>query len=100
MGLAEHDLMRLVAVYGYLAVLVVVGLESTGIPLPGETMLVTAAIYAGATHQLNILGVISAAAAGAILGDNLGFAIGYWGGYRLLRRFGRAAQALESAPVR
>lgn len=81
--------MRLVAVYGYLAVLVVVGLESAGLPLPGETMLVTAAIYAGATHQLNIVGVISAAAAGAILGDNLGFVIGYWGGYRLLRRVGR-----------
>lgn len=81
--------MRLVAVYGYLAVLVVVGLESTGVPLPGETMLLTAAIYAGTTHQLSIVGVITAAAAGAILGDNLGFVIGYWGGYRFLRRFGR-----------
>ena len=60
---------NLVAQYGYLAVLVIVGLESTGVPLPGETTLVAAALYAGATHNLNIVGVVIAAAVGAILGD-------------------------------
>lgn len=79
----------LVAHYGYLAVLGVVALESLGIPLPGETTLIAAALYAGATHRLNIVGVIAAASAGAILGDNIGYVIGHQGGYRLLLRYGR-----------
>jgi len=88
-------LTNLVAQYGYLAVLVIVGLESTGIPLPGETTLVAAALYAGATHNLNIVGVVIAAAVGAILGDNLGYLIGHWGGYRLLIRYGRYIRLSE-----
>ena len=86
---------NLVAQYGYLAVLVIVGLESTGVPLPGETTLVGAALYAGATHNLNIVGVVIAAAVGAILGDNLGYLIGHWGGYRLLIRYGRYIRLSE-----
>src|SRR5205085_12185386 len=82
------DVTHLLSVYGYWAVLVAVGLESTGIPFPGETTLLVAAVYAGTTHRLNIVGVIAAAAAGAILGDNLGFWVGREGGYRLLRRYG------------
>jgi membrane protein DedA with SNARE-associated domain len=58
-----------------------------GIPLPGETTLVTAGIYAGTTHRLNIALVIGAAAVGAIAGDNLGFWIGRTFGYRLLLRY-------------
>jgi len=88
-------LTNLVAQYGYLAVLVIVGLESTGVPLPGETTLVAAALYAGATHNLNIVGVVIAAAVGAILGDNLGYLIGHWGGYRLLIRYGRYIRLSE-----
>ena len=65
------------------------GTESIGIPLPGETMLITAAIYAGTTHRLSITLVIIAAAAGAIIGDNIGYTIGRVGGYPLLHRFGR-----------
>ena len=80
---------HLVEQYGYLAVLVVVGLESLGIPLPGETVLISAALYAGATHHLHIIGVILAATTGAIVGDNLGYLVGHWGGYRLLVRYGR-----------
>lgn len=75
--------------YGYLAVLVIVGLESLGIPLPGEATLIAAALYAGATHRLSIIGVIAAASAGAIIGDNIGYLIGHWGGYRLVMRYGR-----------
>jgi membrane protein DedA with SNARE-associated domain len=86
---ATHDLVHLLAAYGYWAVLLFVAIESTGIPFPGETMLLAAAIYAGTTHHLQIPLVIAAAAAGAILGDNLGFVIGRDGGYRLLRRYGR-----------
>jgi membrane protein DedA with SNARE-associated domain len=83
------NLDSLLATYGYLAVFIVVGIESIGIPVPGETMLVTAAIYAGTTHRLSIAWVIAAAAAGAIVGDNIGYLIGRSGGYRLLRRYGR-----------
>jgi membrane protein DedA with SNARE-associated domain len=81
----EHAL----ATFGYLAVFVAVGLESTGIPFPGETALVAAAVYAGTGGPLSIVGVIIAAAAGAIAGDNTGYAIGHTGGYALLNRFAR-----------
>jgi membrane protein DedA with SNARE-associated domain len=81
--------MDLLANYGYLAVFLFIAIESTGIPFPGETMLITASIYAGHTHRLNIILVIASTAAGAIIGDNLGYAVGRWGGYRLLRRYGR-----------
>src|SRR3989442_11969119 len=87
--IATSDLMHWLATYGYWAVLVFVAIESTGIPFPGETMLLVAAIYAGTTHQLFLPLVIVAAASGAILGDNLGFWAGREGGYRLLRRNAR-----------
>jgi membrane protein DedA with SNARE-associated domain len=83
------NLTHLLTTYGYAAVVVFVAIESTGIPFPGETMLLVAAIYAGTTHRLSIVLVIVAAACGAIVGDNLGYWIGREGGYRLLRRFGR-----------
>lgn len=82
------DLTHLLATYGYWIVLLFVAIESIGIPFPGETMLLAAAIYAGTSHHLQIPLVIAAAAAGAILGDNIGFWVGREGGYRLLRRFG------------
>jgi membrane protein DedA with SNARE-associated domain len=83
------NLDSLLATYGYLAVFIFVGVESLGIPVPGETMLVTAAIYAGTTGRLSIFWVIVASSAGAIVGDNIGYAIGRTGGYRLLKRYGR-----------
>jgi membrane protein DedA with SNARE-associated domain len=86
----------LIAHYGYLAVFAIVGLESFGIPLPGETTLISAALYAGATHRLNIVGVILAATAGAIIGDNLGYLAGHAGGYRLLVRYGRYIRFTEA----
>lgn len=78
----------LLSTYGYGLVLAVVALESAGLPLPGETVLISAAIYAGATHNMAIAGVIAAAAAGAILGDNIGFWIGREAGPPILERFG------------
>jgi membrane protein DedA with SNARE-associated domain len=74
--------------FGYVAVFVAVALESTGIPFPGETALIAAAVYAGTGRPLNIVGVIVAAAAGAITGDNTGYTVGRFGGYALVRRFG------------
>ena len=87
--LALIGLKQALSTYGYLAVFIFVGIESLGIPFPGETMLVTAAIYAGTTGNLYIPVVIGAAATGAIVGDNIGFGVGHWGGYRLLVRYGK-----------
>ncbi len=84
-----NNLGNFLSIYGYWAVLFFVAIESTGIPFPGETMLIFASVYAGTTHRLSIILVIAAAAVGAILGDNGGFWVGREGGYRLLRRYGR-----------
>jgi membrane protein DedA with SNARE-associated domain len=81
---AQH----LVGQYGYGAVFLLVMLESAGIPMPGETVLVSAAVYAGTRHGLDIRGVIAAAAAGAIIGDNIGFWVGREFGEPLLERWG------------
>ncbi len=72
-----------------------VGIESIGIPFPGETTLIAAAAYAGSTHKLNIGFVIAAAAAGAIIGDNIGFWIGREFGFRLLIRYGKYIRLTE-----
>ena len=73
--------------YGLIALFLVVMLESGGIPLPGETALVAAAIFAS-QGKLNIVEVIAAAAAAAIIGDNLGYWAGRTGGRKLLQRYG------------
>lgn len=62
--------------YGYVTIFLMVAIESMGVPVPGETILITAAVYAGTTHKLNIVSVILVASLGAIIGDNLGFWIG------------------------
>src|SRR3979409_446726 len=64
-------------------------LESMGIPMPGETALVTAALYAGSTHQIGIASVVLVAATAAIIGDNIGYLIGRSIGIRLVARYGR-----------
>lgn len=74
--------------YGYIVVFAVIGLEAMGLPLPGESMLIGASLYAATTGKLDIVFVIVAAAAGAILGDNLGYVIGRWAGFPLLKRYG------------
>ena len=79
---------HLVASYGYGVLFLLVAVESFGIPLPGETALVSAAAFAG-TGGLNILYVIAAAALGAIAGDNGGYWLGRKGGVTLVRRYGR-----------
>jgi membrane protein DedA with SNARE-associated domain len=78
----------LISNYGYYAVFLVIGLESVGIPLPGETVLIAAATYAATSGNLNIWVIFAAAAAGAILGDNVGYWIGNKGGYKLARKYG------------
>lgn len=63
-------------------------MECICIPVPGETALVTAAIYAGRTHDLNIWSVLVAAVLGAIFGNLIAFWIGRGYGYKLLWHYG------------
>lgn len=74
--------------YGYFAVGGLIMLEDFGVPTPGETILIAASVFAG-LGQLNIFLVVLVAFLAAIIGDNIGFAIGDFGGRRLINRFGK-----------
>jgi membrane protein DedA with SNARE-associated domain len=82
--------------YGYLGVALAVSLESMGVPIPGETALIAAAVYAGKTHELNIWVLVASATAGAIIGDNFGYWIGRELGFRMLLRYGSYIGLTES----
>jgi membrane protein DedA with SNARE-associated domain len=82
------DVQPLLEHYGYLAVGGFVLLEDFGVPVPGETILIAAAVFAGSGH-MNIALVILVAVLGAVIGDNIGFAVGHFGGRPLVERFGR-----------
>ena len=84
--MAQH-LTRLLQLYTYPVLLLLVLLESLGIPLPGEIALVTAAAYAANGH-ISIYVVILLAAIGASVGGVLGYGIGIKGGLPLIRRYG------------
>jgi membrane protein DedA with SNARE-associated domain len=83
-----HSLEPTLNSYGYLAVFGLVLLEDFGVPVPGETMLILGAVYAGA-GKLNIVVVGLLGFCGAVVGDNIGFAIGHFGGRPLVERYGR-----------
>jgi membrane protein DedA with SNARE-associated domain len=91
-----HFIEHLIHAYGLLAVALVVGLECVGVPLPGETALLGAAIYAGTKHDLNIVAVIVTAAAAAIVGRAAGYALGRGFGYWLLLRYGCYVRITEA----
>jgi membrane protein DedA with SNARE-associated domain len=82
------DLQPLLEHYGYLAVGGFVLLEDFGVPVPGEALLIAAAVFAG-SGNMNIAVVILVAVLGAIIGDNIGFVVGHFGGRPLAERFGR-----------
>jgi membrane protein DedA with SNARE-associated domain len=79
---------HLLQVFGYPLLFLIVMAESSGVPVPGETGLITAAVLAS-RGKLQIELVIVLAAAGAIVGDNIGYLIGRKGGRWLLERPGR-----------
>jgi membrane protein DedA with SNARE-associated domain len=93
--LSTHTIDGWLSSYGYLVVFLLVMVESIGVPVPGETALIGAALYAGSTHNLEIWGVIGVAIAGAVLGDNIGFSIGRYGGAKLLLRHGHKIRLHE-----
>jgi membrane protein DedA with SNARE-associated domain len=74
--------------YGYWLILLLVLLEDFGVPVPGETVMIAGAVYAG-HGQLNVVAVGVIAFVAAVAGDNIGFAIGHFGGRALVLRFGR-----------
>jgi membrane protein DedA with SNARE-associated domain len=82
--LIEHYML----VYGYWAVFFGVMLENAGVPVPGETILLIAGYYAS-IGEFNIALVMIIAASGAVVGDNIGFAIGHHYGRGVLLRVGR-----------
>jgi membrane protein DedA with SNARE-associated domain len=85
----------LIQTYGLWVLFGIVVLESMGVPMPGETALVTTALYSGSTHQIGIVWVVAVAAAAAIVGDNLGYLIGRSVGLRLIVRHGRYVRLHE-----
>jgi membrane protein DedA with SNARE-associated domain len=82
--------------YGYGGLFLLIFLESAGVPLPGEAALISAAVFAATTQGLDISLIIVVAASGAILGDNLGFWIGYRYGFNFLCRYGHYIHVSES----
>ena len=76
---------QLILDYGLYLLFLLVAVESMGVPLPGETALITAGVLASQGHY-SIVAVIVVAATGAIVGDNVGYWIGRKGGRALLNR--------------
>jgi membrane protein DedA with SNARE-associated domain len=98
-----HDASGLVAPYldryGYAAVFGALLLESFGLPLPGETALIAGAALAAQT-KLHLAPLLAGAWLAAVLGDNIGFAIGRFGGRRLIVRYGAKIGITESRLAR
>jgi len=80
-------LRRAVVEYGYWAVAGTLLLENAGIPLPGETILLLASFLAYSERQLDLVTIMIVATIAATVGDNLGFAFGYYGGRPLFERY-------------
>lgn len=88
-ALDHVQLIAILSSLGYLSVFLLITLENLGLPLPGETVLVGAAIYAGQTHQLDIIFIIFAAASGGALGGTIGFWLGRIFGPMLTDKYGK-----------
>jgi membrane protein DedA with SNARE-associated domain len=88
---------NLVETYGLIVVGGVILLESLGLPVPGETVLIIASIYAGTSHpHLDIIEVILTAAGAGLVGQMIGYVIGHEFGYWLLLRYGPYVRISES----
>lgn len=74
--------------FGLWAIGLLITLEDFGVPVPGETILIAGAIFAGA-GRINVVALGVVAFFAAVTGDNIGFAIGHFGGRALALRFGK-----------
>jgi len=93
------DLLRNAVVhYGYWAVAATLLLENAGVPVPGETILLLASFLAYSQHELRLPWIIVVATLAATLGDNIGFALGHYGGRPLLARY-QAVFRIQDATV-
>jgi membrane protein DedA with SNARE-associated domain len=88
LAFVSSALIDLIKVHGPWIIAVVVALESAGVPLPGETILVAGALLA-TTNQIDIAIIVAAAATGAIVGDGIGYTVGRRFGTPFLRKYGR-----------
>jgi membrane protein DedA with SNARE-associated domain len=82
------SIIPLIETYGLVFVAVLICLESIALPVPGETVLILAAVFAGTRHQLHIVAIVLTAATAAFVGQVIGYMIGRQFGYRLLLRYG------------
>jgi membrane protein DedA with SNARE-associated domain len=98
-GLLHDTVMPLIRHHGVIVVGGITMLESMGVPAPGESAVIAAALYAATTHEIAIVPLVAAAAAGAVLGDNIGYVVGRSVGFRLIQRHGRKV-GLNEARVR
>lgn len=85
--LSLENVQEIARQYGYWAVFLGIALENTGIPLPGETITIVGGFLAG-SGELNYWIVLASSIAGAVLGDNFGYWIGKFGGWKLLLTIG------------
>ncbi|MFI7539923.1 DedA family protein [Actinoplanes sp. NPDC049599] len=83
-----HSVAPILDRWGYLAIAGVIGVESFGVPAPGQTIMVAAAIYSS-WGRLDIFAVAAISFVAAVLGDNIGYWIGVRGGRRAVHRFGK-----------
>jgi membrane protein DedA with SNARE-associated domain len=90
-----HRVLDLFGRYGYLVVFVPVFLETAGLPLPGETVLLLAGV-ASSQGRIDPVWTIVVGASAAILGDNLGYCIGRYGGRRMVYRLAEVGRLQRS----
>ncbi len=87
-GFDMATLQEVIGRWGYVVIFAAMLLENAGLPLPGETVTLLGG-YAAGSGQLNVLGVMGAAAGGAVLGDNIGYWVGRRLGWGLILKVGR-----------
>ncbi|MBW4551627.1 MAG: DedA family protein [Aphanocapsa sp. GSE-SYN-MK-11-07L] len=96
--LSPETIQEIAKQYGYWTVFLGIMLENAGIPLPGETIIIVNSFLAG-SGEMSYWWVLACAIAGAILGDNFGYWLGFYGGWPLLLRLGRLFKITEEKLV-
>ena len=86
--------------YGYWAVGAALLIENAGIPVPGETILLIASFLAYSQHELQLPWIIAVATLAATVGDNLGYALGYYGGRPVLEHYRKTFRVQDAVLAR